>query len=337
MRLSLHEATLADMPFRAKLMSDPATMSYNAPYFPPDGCIPFPEEKWQDWLNNWTGHEPERFVGFLTDEQDNLVGEVSWHDFGREMGIVIAHDQRGKGCGTEGLRLLVERAFRHVEITELRNTFEPDREPALTTHINAGFVPIGKDGECIVLRLTRERREEKRRTAWLRDVFDAMCLYEQGEPHRIHHFIKVHGFARQIALREGLDDQMLFTLEVAALTHDIGIKPAMAQYGRADGALQERLGPPEAESMLSALGLPVPVIRRVSFLIAHHHTTQNVAGKDWQILLEADFLVNMIEEHCTQESIDNYRKNVFRTAEGLRLLEQVRPARAGETNAPQKI
>lgn len=200
MRLSLHEATLADMPFRAKMMSDPATMSYNAPYFPPDGCIPFPEERWQAWLEDCTGHEPKGFVGYLTDVQGNLVGEVSWHDFGRGMGIVIAHDQRGKGYGTEGLRLLAERAFRHVEITELRNTFESDRDPALAIHMKVGFVPVGKDGECIVLRLTRERWEEKCRSQEAIDtcrtnVFrtaEGLRLLEQERPERaekteLHH------------------------------------------------------------------------------------------------------------------------------------------------------
>ena len=32
--------------FYVKMMSDPDTMSYNAPWFPPDGCIPDPENEW---------------------------------------------------------------------------------------------------------------------------------------------------------------------------------------------------------------------------------------------------------------------------------------------------
>lgn len=325
MRLTLHAATMADMPFRAKMMSDPATMAYNAPYFPPDGCITFPENTWNDWLEGWTGHEPERFAGYLADEQGNLVGEVSWHDFGQEMGVVIAHDQRGKGYGAEGLRLLAERAFRHAEITELRNTFEPSRAAALALHLHAGFVPLSERDGLLILRLTRERFEQKRRERFLRLVTDAMCDWDAGDSLRIHHFLKVHAFARQIGLAEGLDENTLFTLEIAALTHDIGIKPAEKQYGSCEGTLQERLGPPEAEAMFTALGLPAPVIRRVCFLIGHHHTTKDVAGIDWQILLEADFLVNMIEGHSSAQAIDTFRDKVFRTGEGKRLLQWVRP------------
>lgn len=323
--LTLLKPSRALMPFRQAMLSDPATTAYNAPYLPPDGCISFPEDTWNGWLEDWTAHEPERFAGYLADEQGNLVGEVSWHDFGRDMGIVIKAKYRGRGYGREGLRLLTEEAFRHAEITELRNTFEPDRAAALALHLHAGFVPLSQQDGLLTLRLTRERFEQKRRERFLRLVTDAMCDWDAGDSLRIHHFLKVHAFARQIGLAEGLDENTLFTLEAAALTHDIGIKPAEKQYGSCEGLLQERLGPPEAEAMLTALGLPAPVIRRVSFLIGHHHTTQGVAGIDWQILLEADFLVNMIEGHSSAQAIDTFRDKVFRTREGKRLLQWVRP------------
>ena len=32
--------------FYVKMMSDPETMAYNAPWFPPDGCIPDPDSGW---------------------------------------------------------------------------------------------------------------------------------------------------------------------------------------------------------------------------------------------------------------------------------------------------
>ena len=45
--------------FRQALMADPETMRYNAPWFPPEGTIPFPEEAWDEWLDAWCGHEPD--------------------------------------------------------------------------------------------------------------------------------------------------------------------------------------------------------------------------------------------------------------------------------------
>lgn len=156
-------------------------------------------------------------------------------------------------------------------------------------------------------------------------LMDAMCEYEAGCAHRIHHLIKVHGFARQIGLSEGLDDQTQFALEAAAIAHDIGIRPAMELTGACPGPLQEKLGPPVAAKMLPELGFPAEVTERVCFLIGHHHTYQGVEGVDWRILLEADYLVNMIEGNHPAAAIEQARDTFFETGEGKRLIEWVRP------------
>ena len=44
---------------------------------------------------------------------------------------------------------------------------------------------------------------------------------------------------------------------------------------------------------------------------------------DYQILLEADFLVNAGESGYTEAVIENARQNIFRTAAGIRLLEHM--------------
>lgn len=156
-------------------------------------------------------------------------------------------------------------------------------------------------------------------------LMDAMIAYEAGCAHRIHHLIKVHGFARQIGLTEGLDDDTQFILEAAAIVHDIGIKPAIELTGACPGPLQEKLGPPVAEKMLASLGLSAEVTERVCFLIGHHHTYEKVEGIDWRILLEADYLVNMIEGNHPVAAINQARDTFFETREGKRLIEWVRP------------
>ena len=57
-------------------------------------------------------------------------------------------------------------------------------------------------------------------------VAAAMAAYDSGSAHRIHHFTKVHGFARTIAVLEGLDEEQRFTLELAALTGTGRLAPA---------------------------------------------------------------------------------------------------------------
>lgn len=155
-------------------------------------------------------------------------------------------------------------------------------------------------------------------------LFD-LTDYYAGDPARINHFVKVHAYARQIGLAEQLDADTLFLLEAAALTHDIGIREAERLYGQCGGKLQEHLGPPEAKKMLDSLGFAPDVTERVCFLIAHHHTLDGVDALDWRILLEADFLVNMIEEGMKADAIQCGREKIFRTEMGLRLMKRLMP------------
>lgn len=143
-----------------------------------------------------------------------------------------------------------------------------------------------------------------------------MIRYEAGEPHRIQHFVKVHDFSRMIGLLEGLDAHLQFVLETAALVHDIGIRPSMEKYGDADGKHQEQEGPAVARSMLEALGYEADVIDRVCYLVGHHHTYTDICGMDYQILVEADFLVNLFEGNSSGEAIAQAQERIFKTAAG---------------------
>ena len=49
----------------------------------------------------------------------------------------------------------------------------------------------------------------------------------------------------------------------------------------------------------------------MAYLVGHHHTYKDVDGLDYQILLEADFLVNGDESNLTKEAIEKMKKNVF--------------------------
>lgn len=143
-----------------------------------------------------------------------------------------------------------------------------------------------------------------------------MIQYFQGDPKRIQHFIKVYEYARLIGQEEQLDEMTQFTLETAAIVHDIGIKPAEKKYGKCNGALQEKEGPAAARDILSRLGFYPAIIERVCYLVGHHHTYTNVDGLDYRILLEADFLVNLYEDKLPKENIKKALERVFETKTG---------------------
>lgn len=147
----------------------------------------------------------------------------------------------------------------------------------------------------------------------------AMIDYNSGDAKRIQHFIKVHAFAKLIGIEEGLDVETQYVLEVAALTHDIGIRNSEKKYGTCTGKQQEVEGPPEAEKLLQSLGFDAAVTERVCWLIAHHHTYNGITGADYQILVEADFLVNLYEDGVGMDAVKTAYARIFKTETGKKL------------------
>lgn len=157
----------------------------------------------------------------------------------------------------------------------------------------------------------------------LQKLTQSMIAYYTGDPKRIQHFLKVHELSALIGKMEGLSDDEQFTLEAAALVHDIGIKPAERLYGECGGKLQERLGEGESRSMLKKLGFEQSVTERVCYMVAHHHTYTGIDGKDLQILIEADFLVNLYEDGESVSAVQNAFDRIFRTESGRLICKQM--------------
>jgi HD superfamily phosphodiesterase len=154
-------------------------------------------------------------------------------------------------------------------------------------------------------------------------VTDAMTDYFAGDVRRINHFLKVYAFAKTIGEQEGLGGETQRILEIAALTHDIGIRNSEIKYRSSAGAYQQVEGPPEAEKLLSALAVNPAVIRRVCWLIARHHTYADIQGADYQILVEADFLVNIYEDGLDAPAVRSIERTIFKTASGKAFLRRL--------------
>ncbi|WP_040558796.1 HD domain-containing protein [Hallella multisaccharivorax] len=151
----------------------------------------------------------------------------------------------------------------------------------------------------------------------------AMIEFDKGDAMRIQHFLKVHRFAQLIAKMEHVDNHTQLITEMAAVVHDIGIHAAEAKYGSSNGKYQEELGPEPARELLTRMGFSAPDIERVCYLVGHHHTYSNIDGIDYQILVEADFLVNFYEDGISQNGIDHAMSHVFKTESGKKLCQLI--------------
>ena len=115
-------------------------------------------------------------------------------------------------------------------------------------------------------------------------VKEKMIEYYAGDARRIHHFLKVHSFAKLIGEMEG---------------------------------------PPEAEKLLIPLTDDAAFIERVCYLVGHHHTYSNIDGMDYQILVEADFLVNLYEDKEHIKAVRSAYEKIFRTQSGRKLCKEI--------------
>lgn len=152
-------------------------------------------------------------------------------------------------------------------------------------------------------------------------LMSEMIAYYAGDSKRINHFMKVYGFAKTIGEAEQLSDKQQEILETAAIVHDIGIKNSEEKYGSSSGKYQQIEGPPLAEELLKRLNYSDEIIGRVSYLVAHHHTYNAIDNIDFQILVEADFLVNINEENMHLEAIQQVKRKYFKTKTGIYYLK----------------
>ncbi len=154
-----------------------------------------------------------------------------------------------------------------------------------------------------------------------------MIRHNCGDRPRIEHSLKVFGYAQLLGQMEHLSIEDQFVLELTAALHDIGIYVSESKYGFSDGHKQEFEGPPVARQILESLAVSPDVVNRVCFIIGKHHTFSAIDGKDFQLLVEADFLVNAVEEFVSLEGVHKFVELNFKTESGKRLIGALFPVK----------
>ena len=156
-------------------------------------------------------------------------------------------------------------------------------------------------------------------------LYNEMLALFSGDARRCQHFIKVASLAKHLAESEGADTELIELVEAAGLVHDCGIKIGEAKYGagHCTGKIQEEEGPAVARELLQKVGYEDAKVERICYLVGHHHTYNNIDGLDYQILVEADFLVNFYEDGTPKKNIAKAVERIFRTQSGLTLAKMM--------------
>jgi hypothetical protein len=150
-----------------------------------------------------------------------------------------------------------------------------------------------------------------------------MVRYFGEDIKRISHAFKVSGFAQAILAGEGITGDTEFTTNLAALLHDIGIREAIRKHNSPAARFQETEGPAVARTIMNECGIKGEVVERVCYIVGHHHTYTKIDGTDFQILVEADFLVNIQEGDISMEAAPTVIKKYFRTETGRELASSL--------------
>ena len=138
-------------------------------------------------------------------------------------------------------------------------------------------------------------------------LIQELIKYNHGDKKRIGHALKVHSYAKTIAILETVNEYDLFNLESAAILHDIGIKVCEEKYNSANGKLQEKEGPAVAREILESLDY-----KNITVLLDEKGEIikrANVLGYPFNLLLDKDLnLIKAQPGHLNSDQIKQFVK-----------------------------
>ena len=154
-------------------------------------------------------------------------------------------------------------------------------------------------------------------------AIEKMIDFYQGNLRDIEHFLKVWAYAKTIGEQESVDENTQGILELAAVVHDISCPLCREKYGNTNGKNQELESEPLVKEFFEGMPVSEQKVERIIWLVTHHHTYTNIDGIDYQILIEADFLVNFLEDNVPKENIRKVYETIFKTETGKQMCEEM--------------
>ena len=168
----------------------------------------------------------------------------------------------------------------------------------------------------------KEKQKSEQRDLLKERIALEMKKYFGTDFKRTNHAIKVAKYAEQILKMEGGNPLVVMG---AAYLHDIGILEAERKYGSHSGHYQEMEGPVIAKEILERLGVQKEMTDEICDIIGHHHSPREEETLNFQVLYEADGLVNIEEEGLSKDrkKVEELVDKVFRTVTGRQLAKKL--------------
>lgn len=138
---------------------------------------------------------------------------------------------------------------------------------------------------------------------------------------RINHAKKVMHFAEELLKLENGDWHIVIP---ASILHDVGIKISEQKYGSSAGHYQEKEGPAIAKKILLKIGVKNKDIDEICEIIRYHHSPGKINTKNFKVLYDADFLVNLKEELGIKDraKLENIINKAFLTDAGKQIARK---------------
>lgn len=177
-------------------------------------------------------------------------------------------------------------------------------------------------GEDCVGKETYTTYKKNQLTTYKQELLSALETYFGDDVKRINHAKHVLHFAETILEKETADP---FIVIPASILHDVGIKVAEEKYNSTAGHYQEIEGPPVARKILLRIGFVKKDIDEICDIISHHHSPGKIETANFQVLYEADWLVNLGDDFkdVSPEKKKRLIEKNFKTKTGRELAESL--------------
>jgi len=167
----------------------------------------------------------------------------------------------------------------------------------------------------------KAKTKEEKNNRLRERISSEMKKYFGTDTKRVNHALKVAQYAEEILKIEGGHPLVVLG---AAYLHDIGTKLAEQKKGIASEEDQEKEGKAAAEEILMKLNVQRTIANEICDIIGHHHHPRERETLNFQILYEADSLVNMEENGLLKDpkKLQEIMTKKFRTVTGMKMATE---------------